>query len=88
VPSRGSITQVRPCASPRIAASAAAASAALASFVTFAVPGNVGVSAAGPGWAPDSSARIASPGNRFRIASRIIASDRWSTSVTTSRADL
>ena len=38
--------------------------------------------------APDSSARIPSPGNRARIASMTSASDRWSTSVTTSRADL
>ena len=42
-----------------------------------------------PAWcAPDSSARIPSPGKRSRIASMISASDRWSTSVTTSRARL
>ena len=38
--------------------------------------------------APDSSARIPSPGNASRMAPRIIASDRWSTSVTTSLGDL
>ncbi len=43
---------------------------------------------AGARWAPDSSARIPSSGKRSRIAPRMRSSHRWSTSVTTSLADL
>ena len=46
------------------------------------------VPAASVRWAPDSSARIPSVGKRARMASMTSASDRWSTSVTTSRDPL
>ena len=78
VPSSGSTIHVRPARAPARRVTRRPAPEA--------APGPSPAPA--PWCAPDSSARIPSPGKRARMASRMSASDRWSTSVTTSRADL